>query len=550
MQLDYFANTGAFTLSVPRATGVQIKDLMTQHGLDFSSKLSKTNMACLFTHEPYAAASFGALATPRAKDKLAPLLKEIAASQAPVSDAHIRVPDTKKLWPFQKASISYALQRRNTLIADQPGLGKTPIAIAYANEIQAKRVLCIVPANIRGQWERRIREWTTMRWPYSVCTIYHGRNGVHPTANWTIISYDLARDPALFAALARGRYDLLIIDEAHMLKTINTKRTRAVFGNLIFPELPSLVQRCERIMALTGTPLPNRPREAYVLSRNLCFDSIDFSSEDDFRERFNPSMQMEGERQNKDTGRMEKYIYTDERTGRHMELQNRLRVNFMARHLKREVMPQLKMPVFDIIQLTETGPVKQALAAEKLLDFNPETMAGADLAINGQWAIVRQQMGIALAPQIADYIEMLIDGGEEKLVLAGWHHAVLDIWEEQLGKYGIVRIDGRTTAKQKDQRVQQFQQDPKIKVAIGNMQSMGIGTDGLQTVCNHILVGEPSPVPGDNEQMVDRLDRGGQDLTVQAEFFVAPNSILERILASSLRKLQITHAALDKRFSL
>src|ERR1019366_5610995 len=141
---------------------------------------------------------------------------------------------------------------------------------------------------------------------------------------------------------------------------------------------------------------------------------------------------MEGERQTKDTGRMEKYIYTDERTGRHMELQNRLRVNFMARHLKREVMPQLKMPVFDIIQLTETGPVKQALAAEKLLDFNPETMQGADLAINGQWAIVRQQMGIALAPQIADYIEMLIDGGEEKLVLAGWHHAVLDIWEERL----------------------------------------------------------------------------------------------------------------------
>jgi SNF2 family DNA or RNA helicase len=79
---------------------------------------------------------------------------------------------------------------------------------------------------------------------------------------------------------------------------------------------------------------------------------------------------------------------------------------------------------------------------------------------------------------------------------------------------------------------------------------MGQGTDGLQHVCNHILVGEPSPVPGDNEQMVDRLDRGGQDLTVQAEFFVAPNSILERILASSLRKLQITHAALDKKIIL
>jgi hypothetical protein len=558
MQLDYFANTGAYTLSIPRATGTQIKDLMSGHGFDFSSKMSKTDLACLFTHESYAAASFGAIATPRAAEKLAPLLQQIEASQALTSNTRILVPGDKELWEFQKASVSYALCRKFCLIADQPGLGKTPIAIAYANEIKAKRVLCIVPANIRGQWERRIREWSTMQWPYSVYTVYHGRNGVHPTANWTVISYDLARNPAILAALARGHYDLLIIDEAHMLKTVGTKRTRAVFGSVLFPELVHLAPHCERIMALTGTPLPNRPREAYVLARNMCWDCIDFASEDDFRERFNPAMRMEGERYNPETKKMESYVYTDERSGRHMELQNRLRVNFMARHLKREVMPQLKMPVFDIIQLTETSAVKQALAAERLLDIDPETLQGADLAINGQWAIVRQQMGIALAPQIADYIEMLLDGGEDKLVLAGWHHAVLDIWCERLAKYGIIRIDGNTTAKQKERLVVQFggdparhiAADPNIRVAIGNMQSMGQGTDGLQHVCNHILVGEPSPVPGDNEQMVDRLDRGGQDLTVQAEFFVAPNSILERILASSLRKLQITHAALDKKIIL
>src|ERR1035437_3104587 len=208
MILDYFANTGAYTLHVPRASGMQIKDLMTGHGLDFSSRLSKTNEAVLFTSEPYAAASFGACATPRALEKLAPILKEIEASEALTSDAHIRIPSDKELWPFQKASVSYALQRKYSLVADQPGLGKTPIAIAYANEIRAKRVLCIVPANIRGQWERRIREWTTMPWPYSVYTVYRGRNGVHPTANWTVISYELARNPAILAALARGRYDL------------------------------------------------------------------------------------------------------------------------------------------------------------------------------------------------------------------------------------------------------------------------------------------------------------------------------------------------------
>lgn len=521
---------------------------MEEHGLDFAQKKSTTNEATLFTREPYAAATFREFATPAALNKMSNILKEIDASEADSSNSHILVPADQELWPFQKASVAYALNRNHTLIADQPGLGKTPIAIAYANEIKARRVLCIVPANIRGQWERRIRQWTTMPWPYTVYPIYHGRHGVHPTANWTIVSYDLARSPAIGSALAKGTYDLLIIDEGHMLKTIDSKRTRAVFGGGVERDFPALAGRAGAVMVLTGTPLPNRPREAYVLSRNLCWDSIDFASEDDFRERFNPSIRMEGERWNQETKKFETYYYIDERSGRHAELQNRMRANFMARHLKRKVMPQLKMPVFDIIQMMETGPVKQALAAEKMLDIDINLLQGADMATLGNYAVVRQQMGIALAPQIAEYVEMLIDGGEEKLVLAGWHHSVLDIWEKLLGKYGIIRIDGRTPPKQKERLVRQFVEDPRIGICIGNTLSMGVGTDGLQEICNHILIGEPSPVPGDNEQLVDRLDRGGQDRTVQADFFVAPSSILEKILASSLRKLTTIHGALDKKF--
>lgn len=545
MKLDYFENTGAFTLTVPRGHDLSVKELVEDHGLNFSSSKSNRNEAMLFTREPYAAVTFRECATMRALEKMQPLIDKINASSALTSGAHIAVPADQELWDFQKASVSYALNQNFTLVADQPGLGKTPIAIAYANEIRAKRVLCICPANIRSQWEKRIRQWTTMRWPYTIYPIFHGRHGVHPTANWTIISYDLARTPAIGAALAKGLYDLLVIDEGHMLKTIDSKRTRAVFGGGLHPDFTPLAGRCGAIMVLTGTPLPNRPREAFVLTKNLCWDAIDFMNEDDFRERFNPSMRMEGERRNPETGEMETFYYIDERSGRHAELQNRLRGNFMTRHLKREVMSQLKMPVFDIIQLTETGAVKQALAAEKMMDIDVDKLMGADAAINGQFAIVRRQMGEALAPQIAEYVEMLIDGGEEKLVLAGWHHSVLDIWCKALEKYGIVRIDGHVTPKQKEKRVEEFQINPRIRVCIGNSMSMGVGTDGLQTVCNHILVGEPSPVPGDNEQLVDRLDRGGQHGTVQADFFVAPNSIMERILASSLRKLTVTHKALD-----
>ncbi len=266
-------------------------------------------------------------------------------------------------------------------------------------------------------------------------------------------------------------------------------------------------------------------------------------SEDSFKERFNPSLKIE--RVDPLTGRTSFFI--DERTGRHAELQNRLRANFMVRHLKREVMPQLKMPVYDIIQMQETGPVKQALRAEKLLDIDPDNLEGADAVVLGHIAVVRRMMGIALAPQVVDYVKMLIDGGEEKIVLFAWHIEVLNILQAGLVKHGVVRIDGSVSPAKKQRLVDEFIANPRLQIIIGNIQSMGTGTDGLQMVANHALIAEPSWTPGENEQCFDRLDRGGQTRTVQGDLIVAPGSIAERILASALRKLATTNKVLDKR---
>lgn len=546
MRLDYVPATKAFTLRVPQTEGALIRSLMRDHGMDMSLPGSTKQEALLFTREPYCAATFALDATPAAQAQLVGINAQIEASWKQESDAHIKCPADQELWGFQKADIEYASQRTNTLVGDQPGLGKTPIAICFANEISAKRVLVVCPASIRLQWARRIREWTTMRWPYSIHIIKNARNGVHPTAQWTVISYEMARQPAIGKALARGTYDLLILDEAHYVKTPTSRRTQAIFGAYDGSEkqgFEALAQRCGAVMALTGTPLPNRPREAYTLCRGLCWDAIDWMSEEKFGERFNPIIT--NERTDPATGRT--IIYRDERTGRHAELQNRLRANFMTRHLKVDVMPQLQLPAYDIVQLEETGPVRQVLQAERLLDIDPETFTGADAAIMGDVATVRRMMGIAIAPQVADYIDMLIDGGEEKLVVFAWHTQVLDVLEHRFLKYGVVRVDGSTTEVQKGKRVAAFQADPKCKVIIGNTLSLGTGTDGLQNVCWHALHAEPDWVPGNNEQCFDRLNRGGQKNKVLGDLFAVPGSILERILASALRKLKTTHLALDKK---
>ena len=543
MKLDYNAATQSFILRVPRANGAEVQTLMQEHGLDFSSTASTAQTAVLFTKEPYAAAAFGQYASAAAKEKLHGILTEIEASWAPTSGAHIRCPADRELWPYQKADIEYALRRKNTLVGDQPGLGKTPIAICFANEIRAKRALVICPASIRLQWVKRIREWTTLSWPYVVHPILHSRHGVHPEAQWTVVSYELARTEAIGKALAKGTYDVIILDEAHYCKSVDASRTRAIFGGGSHELFEPLAQRAGAILALTGTPLPNRPREAYTLARGMCWDSIDFASEDRFRDRFNPSIK----REKFDPVSKKTKVWIDERSGRHAELQSRLRANFMTRHMKRDVLTQLKMPVYDIVQLEETAAVKQALEAEKLLDIDPETLQGADFEAIGDISVVRRMMGVALAPQVADYVDMLLDGGEEKLVVFAWHHEVMQILSERWAKHGVRVVTGNTSAARKNRYVKDFQEDPSCQIILGNILSLGTGTDGLQLVSNHALLAEPSWVPGENEQCFDRLDRGGQTRTVQGDIFVAPNSFAEKILATALRKNQTTHKALDRR---
>lgn len=543
MILDYNPAKGLYFLRVQRGEH-DINELMRSHGLDFSTSASTEAEAVLMTNEPFAAVAFARFGTSRAKESLAGILFEIGESWRATSNAHIDVPEDKELWAFQKADVEYALRRRNTLIGDQPGLGKTEIAIAYCNETQSKRNLVICPANIRLQWAQRIREWSTMKWPYVVYPILKGRSGVHPRAEWTICSYDLARTDSIGSQLAKGEYDTLILDEPHYLKETTAQRTRAIFGGGKSRHFAPIAERSEHILGLTGTPLPNRPREAYTLARGMCWDSIDWMSEDRFQDRFNPSMRREIV--NPETG--QKKFFIDERSGRHYELQNRLRASFMTRHLKHGphgVMNQLKMPIYDLIQCEETGPVKQALAAESLLNIDPEQLEGADAAVLGHIAVVRHNMGVAIAPQVAEYATMLYEGGEEKLVIFAWHIDVLDILEAKLNKMGVVRIDGNTGPVQKERLVQRFVNDPDIHFAIGNILSMGVGTDGLQKVCNHGLIAEPDWTPGNNIQAFDRLDRGGQRMQVQGDIFVAPGSIAERILASALRKGQTIHKTLD-----
>lgn len=534
--------TGAYIIRVPRTDYEFGKNLRDEHGFDFSTSASTQGEGVFFTREPYAAAAFWECADEQARSTLIAYQAEIEASWRSQSAAHIRCPSDQELWPFQKAGVEYALRRNHCLFGDEPGLGKTPQAICLANEIGAKRVLVICPASIRLQWAKMIRRWSTMPWPYVVYPIMHGKAGVHPDANWTIVSYDLSRSEQIARAILKGKYDLLIIDEGHYLKTVDSLRTQAIFGGGRDRKFDPIVNAVGYIAVATGTPLPNRPKEAFTISKALCHEAIDFSGETAFISKYNPSQVMTGTRKDGTT-----YTYTDERSGRHGELQSRMRVNFMVRRLKRDVMPQLDMPEFDLVYAEESKAVREALKAESLLKIDPENLEGANMAVLGQIATVRRMMGEALAPFTAEFCKVALDGGDQKIFVAYHHKAVGDQIEQRLSKYGVVRVDGSVSGMVKPTLVAEFVENPNKRVFLGSTTSVGVGTDGLQEVCDHIILAEPDWVYGTNQQVVDRLNRGGQNNTVRADFIVARNSFSEKVLAKAIGKGHTVFKALDRR---
>ena len=91
---------------------------------------------------------------------------DTSASYATDADISIPAPPGLEYMPFQRAGIAYALSRRNALIADEPGLGKTIQAIGMLNalpESERKRVLIVVPAYLRLNWQAELHKWLAYR---------------------------------------------------------------------------------------------------------------------------------------------------------------------------------------------------------------------------------------------------------------------------------------------------------------------------------------------------------------------------------------------------
>lgn len=141
------------------------------------------------------------------------------------------------------------------LVADHVGLGKTIEAglalLLLRSRHVATRVLCLVPAGLRPQWQAELRErfgidapccdaaWLTRR-------VAELPAGVNP---WSLpgvylASHDYVKRADVLPAFEGTTWDLLIVDEAHVAAPEN-ERSEAIEG---------LARRALRVLLLSATP--------------------------------------------------------------------------------------------------------------------------------------------------------------------------------------------------------------------------------------------------------------------------------------------------------
>ena len=129
--------------------------------------------------------------------------------------------------PHQIESIHHIANRPGNirfLLADEPGAGKTAVASSIMRELQlqgrADRVLVVVPAQLKGQWKSEIMRFAGLS-GYIVESGTVSKSNPWPTDEHDILitSIDYAKRDTNRDSLARMRFDLVIVDEAHHMNS-------------------------------------------------------------------------------------------------------------------------------------------------------------------------------------------------------------------------------------------------------------------------------------------------------------------------------------------
>jgi SNF2 family DNA or RNA helicase len=419
------------------------------------------------------------------------------------------------------------------LLADEMGLGKThqtmALLAAVSQREPRKISLVVCPTSVIDHWLDKLQQFV----PSVRVICYHGAERKQealkrPNQHTVLVtSYGiLLRD---YEFLMRCPTELVILDEAHLVKNQSTRTYRAAV------RLGSRMRLC-----LTGTPLENDLMELKNLFDYIAPNYLGTDSE--FRKKY----------------------MSDKRSSALADLElQRLIHPFKLRRNKRDVLTDLPDKVEDIrhcnlnkrqVELynealalrgrelvealeSEQGPIpyvhifsvisflKQICNDPAILDSRYEAVG------SGKLALFDEILSEALA-------------SDQKVVVFSQYAKMINRLSERLKQRGVkhVVLTGQTT--NRGQLVRQFQEDNEIKVFLGSLLAGGTGID--LTAASVVIHFDRWWNAAKENQATDRIHRIGQQRNVQVYKLVTKGTLEERIDEIINRKKLIFERFVDE----
>ena len=457
-----------------------------------------------------------------------------ATSMSYNANVNIDLPDGLSLLPYQLEGVKFALGCRDTLIADEMGMGKCIEAIAFCNAVRPSSVLIVCPASLKINWHREWTKWSTLNLSVAVesSTSWDASADIH------ILNWDILKTPAIIKHVTGRIWDAVIADEAHYAKNPKAARTKAFFS----------ISALRRLF-LTGTPVLNRPIELYPMLNAM---KLPFAlSWEKYVRRYCDATRTQ-------------WGWDVSGASNTAELSVKLRDSVMIRRLKRDVLQDLPEKTTQMVSLPLNGATKEVAAEVKAFRDYEARMSNARevkrrliksgqtdseeykeavnslKAFSAEFALIaklRHQTALKKVPYVVDTVAETVDSADACVVFA--HHTdVIKSIVDGLKEKGLKAeaIIGDTPLDERQTIVDAFQ-GGSIQVVVGSIRACGTGL--TLTRASNVIFAELDWSPSVIDQAADRCHRIGQKDAVLIKHLVFDGTVDAMLAKAVVDKTEI-----------
>ena len=415
----------------------------------------------------------------------------------------------------QKEAVEKLAGSRRFILADDMGLGKTTATIIAALETGSKKILIICPASLKINWQREIEN-------YSDRPVYIAEGKKFSTeSDFVIVNYDILKnfhdtDPKKKngSILNQSNFDLVILDEAHMISNPQAQRTKII---------NHFVKDIKRVWLLTGTPMTSRPMNYYNLlniiespvAQNWMAYAIRYCQGYQF---------MAGRRK----------VWNVTGASNLEELRDRTSKQILRR-LKEDVL-DLPDKIISPVYLRLKSKEYEELMGEYYDWFDNKKDESSSLTVQfSKLMKVRKVIANEKTKQTIEFAENIVEQGKKVIIFTNFTDTLQTIYQH-FGKQAVY-LDGSCSKPHRQNAVDEFQENDKIKVFVGNLKAAGVGL--TLTAAEVVIMNDLSFVPAEHAQAEDRAYRYGQKSNVLVYYPLYENTIEGAVYDILNRKKEI-----------